>query len=473
MLFNSAHFAIFFPIIFLLYWLIPNNRVKLQNILLFISSYFFYACWDWRFLFLLIFSTLLDYFTGIQMSNSKNQDQKKIWFLISVITNLSFLGFFKYYNFFIESFISLSTKLGFHANPHTLKIILPVGISFYTLHGLSYVIDIYRDRIKAENNFIDYAVFVSFFPLLVAGPIERATHLLPQVKSKRIFSNSRFNEGILQITIGLFRKIVIADSLAIYVDWVYREPNIFNSSSLILAAIFYAFQIYYDFAGYSDIAIGTGKLLGFDLLQNFNLPYFATSITEFWRKWHMSLSYWLRDYLYIELGGNRNGKLKTYRNLLLTMLIGGLWHGSNWTFVVWGGLHGLFLCIEKYVRPNSYYKFLKKISYLGYIYTFVLVSFAFIYFRSPDIQTANVMVGRILSGNYQLPIISDYNAMLITIVVLMIGFTFDLYLRITNQSIEYLGSKIKFSSMIFLISFTIMLMVLFFANSTNFIYFQF
>ena len=382
------------------------------------------------------------------MSNSKNQDQKKIWFLISVITNLSFLGFFKYYNFFIESFISLSTKLGFHANPHTLKIILPVGISFYTLHGLSYVIDIYRDRIKAENNFIDYAVFVSFFPLLVAGPIERATHLLPQVKSKRIFSNSRFNEGILQITIGLFRKIVIADSLAIYVDWVYREPNIFNSSSLILAAIFYAFQIYYDFAGYSDIAIGTGKLLGFDLLQNFNLPYFATSITEFWRKWHMSLSYWLRDYLYIELGGNRNGKLKTYRNLLLTMLIGGLWHGSNWTFVVWGGLHGLFLCIEKYVRPNSYYKFLKKMQKKG-----------------------NIINS--LSGNYQLPIISDYNAMLITIVVLMIGFTFDLYLRITNQSIEYLGSKIKFSSMIFLISFTIMLMVLFFANSTNFIYFQF
>jgi D-alanyl-lipoteichoic acid acyltransferase DltB (MBOAT superfamily) len=307
----------------------------------------------------------------------------------------------------------------------------------------------------------------------VAGPIERATHLLPQVKSKRIFSNSRFNEGILQITIGLFRKIVIADSLAIYVDWVYREPNIFNSSSLILAAIFYAFQIYYDFAGYSDIAIGTGKLLGFDLLQNFNLPYFATSITEFWRKWHMSLSYWLRDYLYIELGGNRNGKLKTYRNLLLTMLIGGLWHGSNWTFVVWGGLHGLFLCIEKYVRPHFYYKFFKKISFIGYIYTFSLVCLAFIYFRSSDIHSANAIVCTIFNGNFQMPIISDYNAMLISIVVLTVGFTFDLYLRITNQSIEYLGSKIKFSSMIILISFTIMLMVLFFANSTNFIYFQF
>jgi alginate O-acetyltransferase complex protein AlgI len=473
MLFNSLSFAIFLPIVFLLYWFVMHKNLKLQNILLLVSSYFFYSCWDWRFLFLLIFSTLLDYFTGIKMSDAKNQNQKKVWFLISVIINLGFLGFFKYYNFFIESFTAMLTEFGLKPNPYTLKIILPVGISFYTFHGLSYVIDIYRSRIKAEKNFIDYSVFVCFFPLLVAGPIERATHLLPQVKSKRVFSNELFNEGILQIAVGLFRKIVIADSLAKYVDVVYGNPDIYNSITLILGTVFYAFQIYYDFSGYSDIAIGTSKLFGFKLLQNFRLPYFSTSITEFWRKWHMSLSFWLRDYLYIELGGNRSGILKTYRNLFLTMLLGGLWHGSNWTFVVWGGIHGLFLSIEKYLNSTPALKFLKQISFLGYIYTFIVVCFAWIYFRASDISSANLIMSTILNGNLSMPFIGDITVLTNAIVVLLIGIAFDLYLRITNQDLEYLGNKLTSIQLITLVSGTVILITLFYSNSNNFIYFQF
>jgi alginate O-acetyltransferase complex protein AlgI len=473
MLFNSINFAIFLPVVFLLYWFTTNNKLKFQNLLLLVSSYFFYACWDWRFLFLLIFSTLLDYFTGIKMSDSKNKYQRKIWFLISIIANLGFLGFFKYYNFFIESFTVLLTEFGLRANPNTLKIILPVGISFYTFHGLSYVIDIYRSRIKAEKNFIEYSVFVCFFPLLVAGPIERATHLLPQVKNKRTFSNSLFNEGILQIVVGLFRKIVIADSLAKYVDMVYGNPDIYNSSTLILGTVFYAFQIYFDFSGYSDIAIGTSKLFGFKLLQNFRLPYFSTSITEFWRKWHMSLSFWLRDYLYIELGGNRFGIIKTYRNLFLTMLLGGLWHGSNWTFVVWGGIHGLFLSLEKYLNSNSSFNFLRKISFLGYIYTFIVACFAWIYFRASDINSANLIVSIILKGGFNEPFIGDINILMNAIFVLLIGFAFDIYLRITNQDLENLGSKLSLLKLTLFISLVLVLTTLFYSNSNNFIYFQF
>jgi len=473
MLFNSINFTIFLPFVFLLYWFTTKGSLRLQNILLLVSSYFFYACWDWRFLFLLIFSTLLDYFTGIKMSNSKNQNIKKIWFLISVIINLGLLGFFKYYNFFIDSLTVLLTELGLKPNIYTLQIILPVGISFYTFHGLSYVIDIYRNRIKAEKKFIEYSVFVCFFPLLVAGPIERATHLLPQVKSKRIFSNKMFNEGVLQIVVGLFRKIVIADSLAKYVDMAFGNPEIYNSSTLILATVFYAFQIYYDFSGYSDIAIGTAKLFGFSLLQNFRLPYFSTSITEFWRKWHMSLSFWLRDYLYIELGGNRFGIFKTYRNLFLTMLLGGLWHGSNWTFVVWGGIHGLFLSIEKYLNSNLSFKFLKKVSFLGYIYTFIVVCLSWVYFRSSDINSANLIVSTIFKGNFEKPFIGDISVVMNSVVVLLIGFLFDLYLRISNQELENFGGKLTLPKLIFFISISLILISLFYSNSNNFIYFQF
>ena len=473
MLFNSISFAIFLPIIFILYWFINNRSLRLQNILLLVASYFFYAFWDWRFLFLLVFSTLLDYFTGIKMSEADNARTKKFWFLVSIIVNLTFLGFFKYYNFFIESFTELIASVGLKINPFTLKIILPVGISFYTFHGLSYVIDIYRSRIKAEKNFIDYSVFVCFFPLLVAGPIERATHLLPQVKNRREFSQSMFNSGIIQIAVGLFRKIVIADTLALYVDTVYENPGIYNSSTLVLATIFYAFQIYFDFAGYSDIAIGTAKLFGFNLLQNFNLPYFSKSITEFWRKWHMSLSYWLRDYLYIELGGNRHGILKTYRNLMLTMLLGGLWHGSNWTFIIWGGIHGLALSIEKFVKSKKAFGFLQKFNSLGYLYTFTVIGFGWIFFRAVNLKSAFIIVAGILKFNFSMPFINDINFMINSVFVLSIGWIFDWYLFKRKIQLEHLGERFSFIKIIIFICVVVILIDLFYSNSNNFIYFQF
>lgn len=341
MLFNSIDFAIFLPIVFLFYWFVTKGNLKLQNILILIASYYFYACWDWRFLFLLIFSTLLDYYTGIKMEEAKNQNYKKFWFWLSVSINLGFLGVFKYFNFFAESFSNAVAQFGIQVNTWTLKVILPVGISFYTFHGLSYVIDIFKNRIKAERNFIDYSVFVSFFPLLVAGPIERATHLLPQIKVKRTFNYSQAVDGLKHILWGLFKKVVIADNAALVVNAIYGDYQNMPSSSLWLAAILFSFQIYGDFSGYSDIAIGTAKLFGFDLYKNFRYPYFSRDIAEFWRRWHISLTTWFRDYIYIPIGGSRLSKSKSIRNTFIVFIVSGFWHGANWTFIVWGLLHAL------------------------------------------------------------------------------------------------------------------------------------
>ena len=299
MLFNTIQFSIFLPIVYILYWFVINKKLNAQNSLLLLASYFFYACWDWRFLFLLVFSTILDYYTGLKMYNSKNKKNKTFWFWLSISINLGFLGIFKYYNFFAESFTELISKFGINLTPSSLNIILPVGISFYTFHGLSYVIDIRKNRIKAENNFIDYSVFVSFFPLLVAGPIERATHLLPQIKKKRVFSYSKSVDGLKQIVWGLFKKVVIADQCAEYANIIFNNSADFSGSTLVLGGILFTFQIYGDFSGYSDIAIGTAKLFGIDLLRNFAFPYFSRNIAEFWRRWHISLSTWFKDYLYI------------------------------------------------------------------------------------------------------------------------------------------------------------------------------
>src|SRR5690606_15532969 len=301
MLFNSIDFAVFLPIVFILYWFVTNKNHKNQNVLLLVASYFFYACWDWRFLFLLMFSTFLDYFTGLKMQSANNQKQKRFWFWLSIIVNLGFLGIFKYYNFFAESFATAISQFGLQANPWTLKVILPVGISFYTFHGLSYVIDIYKDKIKAEKNVVDYAVFVSFFPLLVAGPIERATHLLPQIKKRRTFDYTKAVDGLRQILWGLFKKIVIADNCAEFANQIFNHSADQSASTLLFGAIFFTFQIYGDFSGYSDIAIGTARLFGIDLLRNFAFPYFSRDIAEFWRRWHISLSSWFKDYLYIPL----------------------------------------------------------------------------------------------------------------------------------------------------------------------------
>src|SRR5690554_4475387 len=350
MLFNSLEFVLFLPLVYVLYWMLRNNSHSKQNVLLLLASYFFYACWDWRFLFLLLFSTVLDYVVGIKIENSKTK--KTVWLWSSIIINVGFLGFFKYYNFFVDSFSSMLNNFNIHVNTSSLNIILPIGISFYTFHGLSYVIDIYQGKIKAERNFIDYSLFVSFFPLLVAGPIERATHLLPQLKKKRVFNYHQSVDGLRQILWGLAKKVIIADGAAVFVNQIFDNYQDYNGSTLLLGVILFAFQIYGDFSGYSDIAIGTAKLFGINLLKNFNYPYFSRDIAEFWRRWHISLTTWFRDYLYIPLGGSRGTLLKSIRNTFVIFLVSGFWHGANWTFLIWGALNALYFLPLLLARQN-------------------------------------------------------------------------------------------------------------------------
>ena len=396
MLFTSLEFALFFPIVFALYWFAFGRKYKLQNILLLVSSYYFYGCWNWHFLFLLIFSTGLDYFTGLMMSGVSNKWKKKLWFWLSVCVNLGFLGVFKYYNFFIDSFVNLLFAIGLKADFATLQVILPVGISFYTFHGLSYVIDIYNDRIKPERSFVDYSVFVCFFPLLVAGPIERATHLLPQIIHKRTFDYTKAVDGLRQILWGLFKKIVIADNCALIVNPIFANYHIQSASNLLLGAILFTFQIYCDFSGYSDIALGTARLLGIELLRNFGFPYFSRDIAEFWRRWHISLTTWFRDYLYIPLGGSRGKKWQSVRNTFIIFLVSGFWHGANWTFIFWGAFHAaLFMPLLIFGRNRLYTntvaegKFLPSIKELiQMLTTFTLVVLGWIFFRASTLRDA-------------------------------------------------------------------------------------
>ncbi|MCK8520574.1 MBOAT family protein [Aquimarina sp. D1M17] len=468
MLFNSLEFLLFFPTVFILYWILKNH--KQQNIVLLISSYIFYAWWDWRFLSLILFSSFVDYVSGLKIEASNTQTGKKRWLIISLCSNLGLLAIFKYYNFFANSFADLMGTVGWQVNDLTLNIILPVGISFYTFQTLSYTIDIYRGQFKPTKDVISFLTYISFFPQLVAGPIERASNLLPQIERKRTFKKQWFNEGVFQILVGLFRKIVIADNLGTYVDAVYFNPEIHNSSTLVLATFFYAFQIYYDFSGYSDIAIGTAKLLGFKFHQNFNLPYFSKSITEFWRKWHMSLSFWLRDYLYISLGGNRKGIKITYRNLMLTMLLGGLWHGSSWNFVIWGGIHGLALSCEKFIFS---FKKNKDFGFLGYIYTFIVVLLSWVFFRAPDLGTSATIIKKILSFDFLMPFIGDFNNVAISVLMLLLGIGFDFYIRLKKVHLEDLGGQLSTVKLVTFATAIIMLLNLFYSTSNNFIYFQF
>lgn len=355
MFFNSFAFAVFLPIVFILYWFVFNKNKSSQNLLLIVASYYFYSCWDWRFLFLLVFSTFLDYYTGIQIEKGSKETTRKFWFWLSIGVNLGFLGVFKYYNFFASSFSDLLQGVGLKTSPFLLDVVLPVGISFYTFHGLSYVIDIYYKRIKAEYNFVDYSLFVSYFPLLVAGPIERATHLLPQVKVKRAFDFEKAKAGIYQFIWGLLKKVVIADTCATYANAIFDHYTAMNSLSLILGAVYFAFQIYGDFSGYSDMALGMSKLFGIDLLKNFNYPYFSRDIAEFWRRWHISLSSWFKDYLYIPLGGSKGSKINQVRNVFIIFIVSGFWHGANWTYLAWGFLNGLYflpLLLLKRNRTN-------------------------------------------------------------------------------------------------------------------------
>lgn len=408
MLFNSVSFAIFLPVVFILYWFVFNKKLWYQNVLLLIASYFFYGSWDYRFLFLLIFSTLLDYTTGLKMYQHRNSGKKKFWFWLSIVINVGFLGIFKYYNFFIESFTEAFAALGITINPWTIKVILPVGISFYTFHGLSYVIDIYNGKIKPVKNFIDYSVFVSYFPLLVAGPIERATHLLPQIQKERTFDYHKAVDGLRQILWGLFKKIVIADNCGEYANQIFNNSGQFGGSTLVVGVILFAFQIYCDFSGYSDIAIGSSKLFGIDLLRNFAFPYFSRDIAEFWRRWHISLSSWFRDYLYIPLGGSRVNTGKKIRNTFIIFTVSGFWHGANWTFIFWGALNALYYLPVLILKRNRDHLSIvaegkivpsfRELLAIGI--TFALTCFAWIFFRANNLEHAFSYLAGIFSLSF-------------------------------------------------------------------------
>jgi alginate O-acetyltransferase complex protein AlgI len=480
MIFNSLSFAVFLPIIFILYWFVFNKSLKQQNVLLLLASYYFYSCWDWRFLFLLAFSTLLDYYSGIAIYRSESKLTRKVWLILSVGINLGFLGFFKYYNFFIESSADFLMQLGVNSNLSTLNIILPVGISFYTFHGLSYVFDIYNKKISPTTNWVQYSLFVSFFPLLVAGPIERATHLLPQVERRRTFDYSKGVSGLRQILWGLFKKVVIADNCAEYANMAFNNSADNSGSTLVLGAIFFAFQIYGDFSGYSDIALGVARLFGFELLKNFNFPYFSRDISEFWRRWHISLSTWFKDYLYIPLGGSRGGMWKSIRNTFIIFLVSGFWHGANWTFIVWGALNAVFIMpsiIFKTNRKNleiiaqgRMIPSLKEFSNL--VLTFILTTFAWIFFRAENLKHAFVYLERIFSPSlFSKP---QSLRMAANLSMLIAGFVFIEWLgRENNYVLEKIGLRWPWQLRL---SFYLVLLLLCIGSyklSQEFIYFQF
>jgi len=396
MLFNSIDFAIFLPIVFILYWFVVNKSLKAQNFLVLVASLVFYGWWDWRFLFLLVFSSLVDYVIGLTLRKEEEAWKRKLLLSISIIVNLGFLGFFKYYNFFLDNFVDAFTFLGYPIQTRALSIVLPVGISFYTFQTLSYSIDVYRRKLEPTKDLIAFLAFVSFFPQLVAGPIERATNLLPQFYSKRTFDYSKAVDGLRQILWGLFKKVVIADNCAEYANLIFNNSSEYSGSTLLLGALFFTFQIYGDFSGYSDIAIGTARLFGFSLMQNFAFPYFSRDIAEFWRRWHISLSTWFRDYLYIPLGGSKGGLWMKIRNTFIIFLVSGFWHGANWTFIIWGGLNALYflpLLLAKKNRKNIDTVAQDKIfpsvrESLSMIGTFSLTVLAWIFFRAESLPHA-------------------------------------------------------------------------------------
>ena len=477
MFFNSLQFAYFLPVVFLAYWFMPNKSKTSQNYVLILGSYYFYSCWDYRFLFLLIFSTLLDYFSALQIENSKTDSQRRFWLWLCISINVGFLGIFKYYNFFVSSFSELLGSFGLHSNPILLKVILPVGISFYTFHGLSYTIDIYYKRIKAERNFVDYSLFVSFFPLLVAGPIERATHLLPQLKVKREFNFEKAKEGIYQIIWGLLKKVVIADTCAMYANAIFDHYNSMNSLSLLLGTIYFAFQIYGDFSGYSDIALGTAKLFGIDLLKNFDFPYFSRDIAEFWRKWHISLSSWFRDYVYIPLGGSKGSKWFQIRNVFIIFLLSGFWHGANWTFIAWGFINALYFVPLLVLKKNRANIDAFKLSFnlssvkivINIVITFMITCFAWIFFRAKTIHDAISYIKRMVTDLHFSPQYFEFERYNYEIIVMILLFT---VVEWNNRyKIEPLSGKYSFLKVFLCISAIIALGI--FTDYKNFIYFQF
>ncbi|MEO7445687.1 MAG: MBOAT family O-acyltransferase [Ferruginibacter sp.] len=482
MLFNSLDFAIFLPIVFVLYWFVTNGNLRLQNFLIVAASYLFYGWWDWRFLSLICFSTLLDFSVGLGLARQTNEVKRKLLLYASVVVNLGLLAFFKYYNFFLDNFITAFSFFGKEISASSLNIILPVGISFYTFQTLSYVIDVYKKKLEPTKDLIAFSAFVSFFPQLVAGPIERAANLLPQFYVKRHFDYSKAVDGLKQILWGLFKKIVIADNCAEYANIIFNNSATYPGSTLFLGAIFFTFQIYCDFSGYSDIAIGTSRLFGINLMQNFNYPYFSRDIAEFWRRWHISLSTWFRDYLYFPLGGSRGGTWMKVRNTFIIFIVSGFWHGANWTFIIWGALNAIYflpLLLTKNNRINldvvAQGKTLPSLKeFFLMLLTFGLTVFAWIFFRANSVNHAFNYISEIFSSSFfTTPQLGMLNRVWITI-----GFIFILILTEWSGRQQQYGLAnigLRYSRPVrYLIYYAIIFAIFWFGgNEQAFIYFQF
>ena len=477
MIFNSIEFLLFLPTVFVLYWFVFNKNLRFQNLLILVSSYVFYGWWDYRFLSLIFLSTIVDYIIGLSITKQDSDKNQKLFLWCSVLFNLSVLGFFKYYNFFIDSWVDLFSSIGYEIKSiWTLNIILPVGISFYTFQTMSYTIDIYRKKLEPTKDFISFASFVSFFPQLVAGPIERASNLLPQILKKREFQYEQGIQGLRLILWGMFKKVVIADSLAPMVDNIFGNYQDLGGGTLWLGAIYFAFQIYCDFSGYSDIAIGTSKLFGFELMSNFKFPYFSRNIGEFWRRWHISLSTWFRDYLYIPLGGSKQGKWESIRNIFIIFLVSGFWHGANWTFIFWGLFHAiLFLpsfilnTNRKYtssmIAENSLLPSPKEFIQVGT--TFLLVTIGWVFFRSDSINDAFLYLNKMMS-NYAIN--SSLLAIIKNMIIIPIFIVMDYFVFKKNLLIKQ-DLKNEMIFYIFILIYVISLIIG--AENKSFIYFEF
>ncbi|CAM1333285.1 MBOAT family O-acyltransferase [Tenacibaculum aestuariivivum] len=482
MIFNSIDFAIFLPIIFIFYWFITNKNLKLQNFLIVSASYLFYGWWDWRFLSLILFSTIIDYSIGRKLKTENNQTNRKILLWTSIVVNLGFLGFFKYYNFFLDNFITAFSFFNTEIKANSLNIILPVGISFYTFQTLSYTIDVYKRKLEPTKDFIAFSAFVSFFPQLVAGPIERATHLLPQFYKKRTFNYLKAVDGMRQILWGLFKKIVIADNCAEYANLIFNNSDDYSGSTLIIGAFFFTFQIYGDFSGYSDIAIGTSRLFGFDLSRNFNFPYFSRDIAEFWRHWHISLSTWFRDYVYIPLGGSQGGTWKKIRNTFIIFIVSGFWHGANWTFIAWGVLNAIYflpLLLTNNNRNNIEIivqgKLLFNIKvFLSILLTFTLTVFSWIFFRANNIKHAINYISEIFSASlFTMPNFEGVERAYKILILILIFVLIEWKGRYGQYAIANLKLK-KSITLRYVIYYAIILAIfLFGGREQKFIYFQF
>lgn len=443
MLFNSSIFFAFYAAFFPLYWLVHRHR-RARTLLILVGSYVFYGAWDWRFLSLIFASTVVDFFCGGATAATSNPKTRKRLLYLSLGVNLGALGAFKYYGFFLQSFLDLAHVLGWHPHPATLAFVLPVGISFYTFQTLTYTIDIYRGELEPTDDFVGFAAFVAFFPQLVAGPIERAGRLLPQIISTPKFDTAQARDGAMLILWGLFKKVLIADRISVYVDTVYASPQAFNPLQCTIATLMFSFQIYMDFSGYSDIARGLAKMLGIELVLNFRSPYFATSLRDFWHRWHISLSTWFRDYVYIPLGGSRHGEAQTNRNLLVTFLLSGLWHGANYTFVFWGLLHGIGVVLDPMTR---FEKGRGKLNWrehrllvgLGWLWTFVLVNCAWTFFRADTIGDAWIVLQKIAQLPAQL-LASPWSEQVLA-GLSRTEFVYSCYLLLIATALDFLSRK--------------------------------